>query len=71
MAGKKGAFIWREEFLMLGSCLDLMRKGRVALLSLVEWEAVRSVVGTGASEDLNWVRHQRGVLEMEGSTLGR
>ena len=56
---------------MLGSCLDLMRKGRVALLSLVEWEAVRSVVGTGASEDLNWVRHQRGVLEMEGSTLGR
>ena len=57
---------------MLGSFFDLMRKGKVALLSLVEWEAVRSVVGTGASEeDLNWVCHQRGVLEMEGSTLGR
>ena len=57
---------------MLGSCFDLMRKGKVTLLSLVEWEAVLGVVGTGVSEeDPNWVCHQRGVLEMEGSTLGR
>ena len=57
---------------MLGSSFNLMRKEKVTLLSLVEWEAVLSVVGTGVSEeDPNWVCHQRGVLEMEGSTLGR
>ena len=57
---------------MLGSCLDLMRKGKGTLLSLVEWEAVLSVVGTRVSEeDPNWVCHQRRVLEMEGSILGR